>query len=256
MYLEPIIIPYQLAIDHRVSSTAKLVFAFMSKFHRERQEVFNRDISEILGIERAMLIRIKTDLAKYHYLTKVTDSRGNIKYVLLDPTINVLEKIKQFLKVSTVFRSITALELLTLHPDPAKVLYVMEVYEFTYARSGKKVEKPLFLLKRGLREGTKVTPDKGFVRDWWMIEQQRAGESAAQQRERLKKEAEEREKAAREQKAFDKYLDSLGKKQTEALREHAIGKLKSNGGVPRIGANMVIKIEMLKIWREGSQCQP
>ncbi len=35
----------------------------------------------------------------------------------------------------------------------------------------------------------------------------------------------------------------------------AIGRLKANGGVPRIGGNMIIKIEMMKIWKEGSQCQ-
>ncbi len=72
--------------------------------------------------------------------------------------LSILEKIKQFLRVSTVFKSIGALELLTVHADPAKTLYVMEVYEWTYRKSKKTVDKPLFLLRKGLKAG--VTPDK------------------------------------------------------------------------------------------------
>ncbi len=253
MYQEPLIIPMQLALDMRISAMAKFVFAFMAKYQREKLEVFNRDICQILEIDLRHLKRLKAELAKFGYLSKLTDSRGGIKYVLLDPAQNTFEKLKKFLAASKIFGSITARDLLTMHPDPDKTLYTMEVLEYTYRKSDKTVEHPERLLRSRLKTGVK--PERGFIRDWWLIEQQRIGESAAEHRERLKKEAEERERQLQEEKAFEKYLASLTKKQLEVFKDHAIAKLKANGGIPKIGGEMTIKLEMKKIWREGSQCQ-
>ncbi len=249
-YNEPLIIPDQVARDKRLTWTEKAAFAIMARLQKERPEVFNREIFEFLDVTYRELAYIKSHLSRCGYLTKVVNTRGQIKYVMMDPALSVLEKIKQFLRLSTVFQHITALELLTLHPDPARVLYVMEVYEFTYRKSKKAVDKPLFLLKKGLKSG--VTPDKGFTRDWWLIEQNQAAENAAAKVEREKREASEREREKKEQEAFDKYLDTLTHKEADVLREQAIQRLKANGGIPKHGAQTMIRIEMRKIW-EGAK---
>lgn len=255
LYREPVTIsfPQELYNDKRLSWTDRIAWTIIVKLYNKNPETINSEIQEQLELTTIRRVQqIKSKLASFGYLAKIGEGKG-AKYLPIDPAAQINEKLTSFRKASTQgFKNIPESELLLLQARYPldKILYVMEVLEFTYRKSEKKsIGKPLFMLKRCLKMG--VTPDGDFVRDFWHAELEKR--EKVQAAIKASSEKEQAEKAVRigGMDIFKHYMDSITSQERDSLRNRAIHRIKENGGLHKFGQELQISLAMKALFEEG-----
>ncbi len=244
-YREPfvLVLPQQLLEDGRLNFVDKALWAFMAQKKALRDPTIN-ELAAFFCVTTRYIKKIRTKLSRLGYLRPYTDRHGVTSYVLMDPALSLFTSLRRLLSVGKVFRGIPAEDLLDLCGDPDKLLYVMEVFEFSYCSSKRQVEKPLALLRKGLRSG--VTPDKGFTRGWWM----RSAEALERDIQAKRQAAAEQDAASAQAEANEKRIAALTERynalpaeEQQRLRSRALDNLVAQGLNPEF-SNPLMRYEI------------
>ncbi|MDA8171055.1 MAG: hypothetical protein M0Z48_04405 [Nitrospiraceae bacterium] len=246
-YKEPYIIPAELFENPRLFPAAKILWAFIAKSQKKKEERVNKEFASFLNISRATLIRLKAHLAAHGYLEKRV-SKGQIRYLPIDPVLKAQRKIELFMTVTRFFKEIPSSLLLSLlNEDPEKLLFVLEVLEWTYRKASDPPRYPDRLLKKAYHRG--VNPDPDYNPGFWELEIRHS--ELLKARIEIKKQADQsRAEDLKTHFKFSIWLESASVADIMALRKLAIEKL--NGGAPKeeFLREPLIKIEMSKIWED------
>lgn len=254
LYREPVTLsfPQELYNDNRLSWTDRIAWVLIVKLYSKNADTLNTEIEKELALSPRRLREIKSKLASFGYLAKIGEGKG-AKYLPIDPASKINEKLTSFRRASTQgFKSVPESELLLLQSRCSldKILYTMEVLEWTYRKSEKKsIGKPLFLLKRCLKLG--VTPDADFKRGFWHGENEKRDAVITAKAAIEKKELDTRSERIGGMENFRNYLDGITEQERDALRSRAIHRIKANGGLHKIGQEMQINIAMKAIFEEA-----
>lgn len=246
LYREPYIIPADLFENGSVTPTAKLIWGFISKFDK-KGELFNKKLAAFLGISPRALIKFKRHLASHGYLEKHTEN-GQIRYLPLNPALKTQKRIELFLKITKFFKNIPPNDLLSmLNEDASRLLFTLEVLEWTYSKSEKPIKYPERLLKTTFKMG--VTPDSDYAPGFWEREiDRKAALKASKEVKKAEKQAEKEDLKIREM--YEEWLNHATEAEIKKLRELAERSL--NGDAPKDDSlrELAVKIKMEEIWEE------
>ena len=240
LYKEPYTIPAALYENPEVTPTAKLIWGYITKFHK-KGDFFNKDLAAYLGITPRALIQFKKQLATHGYLEKVIE-KGQIRYVPIDPVLKTQKKLELFMTVTKFFKNLpSSLLLELLNDDPEKLLYTLEVLEWTYLGH----EPPRYadrLLIKAFKKG--VEPGSGFKPGFW----EENIRSSALLKARNQAKITESEDLKR-QKQYENWLKTAKKKDIKALQKLADTRI--NGTLPDNSfRRLAVQIKMQEIWEE------
>jgi hypothetical protein len=208
----------------------------------------NETLAAELGLSVRRLQYHKARLADRGHVAR-TEERGQIKYSVADADLAALLRIQKFRTVSKCgFDKVPDYNLFALKKQHTylHILHVMEVLEWTYRIGNEKIRQPHHLLMRSCKTG--VTPSESFVPGFWWEELEVKAEQKKQPARIAPKSKVENGKEEHKLRELDKKIESLKDSDKAALMKEAIAEINANGGMPKYGKAMTIKIHMMGIF--------
>lgn len=246
IYKEPYIIPAELFENSQVIASAKILWGYMTKFQKSKKDAVNKELAQLLGVTNRGLIKIKAHLAEHGYLEKRIE-KGQIRYLPIDPALKAQKRIESFMQTSHFFRNIPANQLLLmLNQDADRLMYTLEVLEWTYLKAPAPPIYPDRLIRKTFKTG--VTPPPDFKPGFWERElQKKAALKASNQVKSQKKEAEKAERG-RDLK-FAEWLSQAKKPEIKKLTDAARARMNGDYQEGPLG-DLALKIKMQEIWED------
>lgn len=239
-----LIIPLDVMKDKNLSDATKLLYGELKRLEFKGEgkvSISINDLEKALNKSKSQIIRITNQLLRAGWLQKKKTSYGGTnQYTLIDPAEIVYQDLIAFMSITQIFKSINLQSLLKKY-NTHKLLNVLEVFEYTYRKSNKPINDPLKLISYGMTKA--VVPDEGFKPGWW----KKRIEVIEKQKQEIKKDRIEAEQIKKENEDFKQWLKALSEDEYKDLRKRAIDNLKSNGGIPAIGAEITIKNKMFEL---------
>lgn len=241
-YKEPYIIPAELFENPNLFPSAKILWAFIARFKKRKDDLNNSELGKLLSSNRRTIIRLKAQLAAHGYLEKVIE-KGQIRYVPIDPVLKAQKKLELFMTVTKFFKNLPPSLLLSLlNEDSEKLLYTLEVLEWTYLAQPEPPRYADRLLIKAFKKG--VEPASSFKPGFWEADIRQS----TLLRARKQAEITESEDLKR-QKQYQEWRKTASKKDLKALQKLADSRI--NGTLPDDSfRRLAVEVKMQEIWED------